>query len=132
MARTIQTYRPVDIDKPGTWPRYREGMCDSCMAGCCTLIVEVSTADMIRLGLTDAWEAEHCLKDLIQRLKKQKIIKRFNTKNHAFVLEQKNGVCLFLDKNRRCRMYDTRPEVCRKHPEVAGPRKGHCPFIPID
>lgn len=122
----------ADIDKPGTWPKYKKGMCDSCMAGCCTLIVEVRANDLIRLGLTDEWEVEHCLKDLVQRLKKQKVIKRYNLKSQTFVLEQKNGSdCLYLDKNRRCRMYANRPDVCRNHPEVAGPRIGHCPYIPI-
>lgn len=124
--------RQADIDRPGTWPRFKKGMCDTCMAGCCTLIVEVRAADLIRLGLTDEWEVEHCLKDLIQRLKKQKIIKRYNLKTETFVLEQKNGRdCIFLDRNRRCTVYQRRPDVCRNHPEVSSSRKGHCPYIPI-
>lgn len=121
----------ANIEKPGTWPRYKKGMCDTCMAGCCTLIVEVTHQDLIRLGITDTWEVENCLKDLIKRLKKEKIIKRYNFKTGKFVFEQKTGGdCIFLDSNRRCSEYENRPDVCRNHPVVAGPRKGYCPYSP--
>lgn len=121
----------TDIEKPGTWVRYKKGLCDTCMAGCCTLVVEITHSDMVRLGLTDEWEIENCLKDLIKRLKKEKIIKRYNAKTEKFVLAQKRGTdCVFLDRNRRCQYYEKRPDVCRNHPEVAGPRKGFCPYMP--
>ncbi|MBU1172352.1 MAG: YkgJ family cysteine cluster protein [Proteobacteria bacterium] len=130
-AVKIEYKGQTDIEKPGTWPRYKKGMCDSCMAGCCTLIVEVKASDLICLGLTDDWEVENCLKELVHRLKKQKIITRFDIKTQMFTLEQKKGSdCLFLDKNRRCRVYDKRPDVCRNHPLIVGPRKGHCPYMP--
>ena len=123
----------MDIEKPGTWPKYKKGMCDNCMAGCCTFIVEVTLDDLIRLGLTDEWEVENCRKDLIKRLKKENCIERYRTKTGKFVIKQKRGGdCFFLDINRRCCEYENRPEVCRHHPEVSGPRKGYCPYIPID
>ncbi len=101
------------------------------MAGCCMLVVEVTHDDMIRLGITDDWEVENCLKDLVKRLKKEKIIKRYNTKTAKFVLTQHRGTdCIFLDQNRRCSDYENRPDVCRNHPVVAGPRKGFCPYSP--
>ena len=31
----------VDVDRPDTWSRYRNGLCDNCMANCCTMPVEV-------------------------------------------------------------------------------------------
>ena len=121
----------ADIEKVGTWIRYKKGLCDTCMAGCCMLVVEISHSDMIRLGLTDEWEIEHCLKDLVKRLKKEKIIKRYHAKKETFVLAQHRGTdCIFLDKNRRCRDYKNRPEVCRNHPEIASPRIGFCPYSP--
>lgn len=121
----------TNIEKPGTWVKYKKGLCEDCSAGCCTLVVEITHNDLIRLELTDSWEIENCLKDLIKRLKKEKIIKRYNTKTEKFVLEQqRDGACFFLDSNRRCREYDNRPDVCRNHPVVAGPRKGFCPYSP--
>ncbi|GAB6094359.1 YkgJ family cysteine cluster protein [Desulfatiferula olefinivorans] len=107
-------------------------MCDTCMAGCCTLIVEVRAPDLIRLGLTDEWEVAHCLNDLVKRLKKQHVIQRYCPKTGVFVLGRKRGSdCIFLDRNRRCTVYERRPAVCRSHPETVGPRIGHCPYMPI-
>jgi hypothetical protein len=51
--------RIVDVDSPGTWTRYRAGLCDSCQANCCTMPLEVRLPDLVRLGLVDAFEAEH-------------------------------------------------------------------------
>lgn len=135
MAKSAATNRAVytTIENPGTWVRYKKGMCDTCTAGCCTLVVEVTHDDLIRLGVTDAWEIDNCLKDLIKRLKKARMIKRYNFKTQKFVFEQRRGGdCIFLDGNRRCREYEKRPEVCRNHPVVAGPRKGFCPYNPMD
>ncbi len=125
----MQSY--TNIEKPGTWVRYKNGLCETCWAGCCTLVVETTHDDMIRLGLTDEWEIENCLKDLVKRLKKEKVIKRYNAKTGKYVMEQHRGSdCIFLDKNRRCRDYKNRPDVCRNHPVEAGPRKGFCPYMP--
>ncbi len=120
-----------DIDKPGTWRLYKKGICATCFGTCCTLIVEVTAKDLIRLGFTDEWEVENCFKDLIRNLKKQGIIKRYNFKNQKFTLMQKNGNdCFFMNRDRLCSVYEKRPEVCRNHPVHAGPRKGYCPYIP--
>ncbi len=121
----------TNIKKPSSWPKYKKGMCDTCMAGCCMLIIEVTHDDLIRLKLTDAWEIENCLKDLIKRLKKLKIIKRYNSKNGKFIFgKKKSSDCIFLDNNRRCMEYKNRPEVCRNHPVIVSPKKGFCPYIP--
>lgn len=133
MAKVVMTNSVVytNIENPGTWIRYKKEMCDTCMAGCCMLVVEATHDDLIRLGLTDSWEIDNCLKDLVKRLKKSGIIKRYNSKAGRFVFEQKRGGdCLFLDRNRRCREYENRPEVCRNHPVITGPRKGFCPYLP--
>lgn len=122
----------TNIEKPGTWIRYKKGLCDNCSAGCCTLVVEVTSEDLIRLELTDTWEVENCLKDLIKKLKKSKIIKRYNSKTGKFVFtQQRDGACVFLDANRKCQKYVNRPDVCRNHPVIAGPRKGFCPYSPL-
>ncbi len=121
----------TNMERPGTWRKYKKGMCDTCMAACCTMIVEVSINDLIRIGVTEVWEVENCFKDLVRRLKKEGVIKRYNIKTEKFVLaQQKRGECLYLDNNRRCCHYDYRPDVCRNHPEIAGPSVGYCPYFP--
>ncbi len=48
----------VDVDRPATWTKYRNGLCDDCAANCCTMPVEVKLPDLVRLGLVDDFEAE--------------------------------------------------------------------------
>lgn len=55
------------------------------------------------------------------------MVKNFRVKTGLFTLAQRpNGDCLYLDSERRCTIYDKRPSVCRRFPEI-GPRPGHCP-----
>lgn len=118
----------VDLENPNTWRHYRKGMCRGCQAGCCTLVVEVTADDLIRLQFTDRWEIDNTLKSLIKRLKKDDIIQKYNPKTERFTLSQlSNGDCLFLDSQRRCRVYSRRPDVCRQHPVERSPRIGYCP-----
>ena len=51
--------RIVDVDRLDTWSKYKPGLCDSCAANCCTMPLEVQLSDLVRLGLVDAFEAEH-------------------------------------------------------------------------
>ena len=120
----------VDVDRPQTWTRYRKGLCDSCAANCCTMPVEVRLADLVRLGVVDPFEAEHEEpKQIARRLAKAGVVEHFNFKNEVFTLARRaNGDCRFLDAvNRRCTVYEKRPQTCRLHPQV-GPRPGHCPY----
>ena len=55
----MATLRYVDVDRLETWTRYRGGLCDSCVANCCTMPVEVRLSDLVRLELVDPFEAEH-------------------------------------------------------------------------
>jgi Fe-S-cluster containining protein len=91
------------------------------------LPVEASAADLIRLGLITEEEAAISLKEVARKLTKQKIIQSFSPKSQLFVLEQVSGRdCIYLGKDRRCTVYEKRPEVCRKFPKI-GPRPGFCP-----
>lgn len=102
-------------------------MCEGCWGGCCTLPVEASVNDLIRLGLTCEEEAAVSLKKLAQRLMKEGVIQAFQQKSQLFVLEQRSGRdCIYLGKDRLCTVYDKRPEVCRQFPKI-GPRPGWCP-----
>ena len=118
---------PCHIDRPSTWRPYRSGLCQGCEAGCCQLPVEADAADLVRLGLLHGDEAAGSLKKAARRLIKERVVRSFRAATGLFTLEQKaNRDCVFLDENRRCRVYDKRPEVCRRFPTI-GPRPGFCP-----
>jgi len=120
----------VDVDRLDTWTRYRSGLCDSCVANCCTMPVEVRIVDLVRLQLVDPFEAEHdAPKQTAKRLERAGLIEHFNFKRSIFTLARRaSGDCLFLDPStRRCTVYERRPETCRRHPQV-GPRPGYCPY----
>jgi Fe-S-cluster containining protein len=120
----------VDVDRVETWTRYRNGLCDSCVANCCTMPVEIKLPDLVRMQLVDPFEAEHeDPKQIAKRLIKAGVVLRFNNKFGLFTLARRaNGDCTFLDaKTRRCTVYELRPNTCRKHPQV-GPRPNYCPY----
>lgn len=119
-------------DRPSTWIKYKKGMCTGCYGGCCTMPVEVHGSDLIRLGLISQDElAEESLKKISKRLIKKGIIKSFRQGTDLFMLTQKaNDDCVFLSSQTRlCTVYDKRPDVCRKFPDV-GPRPQFCPKTP--
>lgn len=122
----MPTLRP-DAQRPSTWVSYKRGLCEGCWAGCCTLPVETSAADLIRLGLTTEEEAALSLKKLAKRLQREGVIQAFSARSQIFVLEQRHGRdCIFLGRDRLCTVYEKRPEVCRQFPKI-GPRPGFCP-----
>jgi Fe-S-cluster containining protein len=122
----------VHIDRPDTWKLFRSvQQCQECFAGCCTLPVEVSASDLLRLELTTEDELGRSAKRVYSRLKREGFIRSYFASKGIFILEQKgNRDCVFLDSNsRRCTVYERRPEVCRQFPKI-GPRPGFCPERP--
>jgi Fe-S-cluster containining protein len=118
----------MDPQRPTEWVKYKKGLCETCWAGCCTLPVEVSVVDLIRLGLVTEDEASISLKKVAKRLMKEGLIQAFQGKSQLFVLEQISGRdCIFLGKDRRCTVYEKRPEVCRSFPKI-GPKPTFCPY----
>lgn len=116
-----------DVDRPSTWKFYRKEMCQGCWGGCCTMPVEVRLSDLIRLGLTDEDEAAGSIRKLAKRLIKEGSVASYRQGTDLFMLAQKaNRDCLFLDENRLCKVYEKRPDVCRRFPAI-GPRPGYCP-----
>lgn len=90
--------------------------------------VEVSVNDLIRLEVMTEDEAVTNLSKSARRLKSAGILKSYRGRNLVFILEQRpNGDCIFLDKERRCTVYEKRPEICRQFPKI-GPKPGHCPY----
>lgn len=121
----------VDVDRCDSWTRYRAGLCDSCQANCCTMPLEVTLADMVRLGLVDAFEAEHEeIRRIAKRLEKAALIDHFSHKHGLFTIARRaSGDCTFLDATtRRCTVYALRPDTCRQHPQQKSPKPGHCPY----
>lgn len=130
--KSKKTVRLVDIDEPNTWVKYRKGLCRDCTAGCCSLPVEAKLSDLVRMELVDPFEAEvEAPKKIAKRLMKAGVIRHFNFKAKKYTLAQRaNNDCLYLDQaTRRCTIYEKRPDVCRKHPQV-GPRAGFCAYRP--
>lgn len=118
----------ADPQIPSSWRQYVKGLCDGCWAGCCTLPVEATGSDLVRLGLATAEEVDWSLEDVAEKLLKKRIIQTYEWKEQLFVLAQVSGRdCIFLHpKTRTCTVYDKRPDVCRKFPKI-GPRPGFCP-----
>lgn len=122
-----------DPQKPSTWTAYKNGLCEGCWSGCCTLPLEVSAYDLIRLGVTTEDEAAVSLKKVAKRLQKEGIIQSYRASSGLFIIEQRHGRdCIFLgEKDRLCTVYEKRPEVCRSFPKI-GPRPGFCPATKKD
>ncbi|MFM7331021.1 MAG: YkgJ family cysteine cluster protein [Brachymonas sp.] len=130
MTRTVPI-RSVDVDRPETWTRYRAGLCDSCNANCCTMPLEVTLAELVRLGWVDAFEADNeSTSRIAKRLHKAKQIDHFNHKQSLFTLARRaSGDCINLDADsRRCTVYERRPDICRLHPQTRSPRMGYCAY----
>jgi uncharacterized protein len=116
-----------DVDRPSEWLRFKPSMCNGCWAGCCTMPVEITIADLVRMGLAHEDDLRSSLKKLAKQLMNEGIIKSFRAATGLFMLEQKNNRdCIYLGADRLCTIYEKRPETCRKFPSM-GPRPGFCP-----
>ena len=130
MARKIPI-SAVDVDRPETWTHYRAGLCETCNANCCTMPLEVSLPELVRLGWVDAFEAEHePASRIAKRLLKDRLIDHFNHKQSLFTLARRaSGDCMNLDaQTRRCTVYERRPDICRLHPQTRSPKLGYCAY----
>jgi len=119
----------VDINDTNTWPRYKPGMCDDCIANCCRMPVEATLDDLIRMEIITPFEASEKMRRLARKLKKEGIIDSYNPSRILFTLARRpNADCIFLDpQSRRCTIYNKRPAICRNHPQI-GPRPNHCAY----
>jgi Fe-S-cluster containining protein len=112
-----------------TWVPHKPSLCRGCYAACCRLPVEVSAADLVRLGVVTPDEVVGSLKKVARRLGAAGVIKQFRAATGIFTLAQTlAGDCINHDpKTRMCRVYERRPTVCRDFPTRLGPRPGFCP-----
>lgn len=121
----------VDKDSPSTWIKYKSELCSSCYATCCTMPVEITASDIVRLGLASQDEIEFP-KKVASRLLKKGIINQYREKTGLFTLTQKsNSDCYFLGSDRRCTVYEKRPGVCRKFPTEMSRKVNYCPYINV-
>jgi len=122
---------PANVDDVKSWAKYRAKMCNHCKGTCCSLPVEVKADDLVRIGVMDAFELEENMKRVFKRLNKEGQVEHYHAKSETFTLARMaNGDCIYLDQvQRRCIIYDRRPDTCRNHPQI-GPRSGYCAFIP--
>jgi len=119
--------RLARVDRLDLWRRYRNGDCEGCWSGCCTFPVEMSVHDLIRLGHATEDEAATSLSRLGKRLIQAGVLQSYRAATQVFVLAQKpSRDCIYLGSDRRCTVYDRRPEVCRQFPKI-GPKPGSCP-----
>ncbi len=114
-------------DRLSLWSKFKPSLCKDCWAGCCTLPVEATASDLVRLGLISQDEVPGGLKKAAKRLISTGQVKQYRANIGVFTLGQTpSGDCLYLGKDRRCTVYELRPNVCRKFPEI-GPKPGFCP-----
>jgi len=131
-SNRILSSPPRDPDRPSTWAPYRDGLCEGCQAGCCSLPVEVSVADLVQLGILGPGDAREDSKHLERALLARGVIQAGLASPGSFILRQTDaGVCRYLGADRRCTVYERRPEVCRSFPSI-GPRAGFCPANPLE
>ncbi len=121
----------TDKDKPWTWVRYREGLCNGCYGSCCTMPVEIKASDLVRLELASEDEVSASPKKVAKRLIKEGIISSYRETTGNFMLTQRsNDDCYYLHpQTRLCTVYEKRPGVCREFPSI-GPKPGFCPVRP--
>ena len=121
----------MDVDRPSTWKKYTsDDLCNSCVANCCTMPVEVTISDLVRLNLVAPDDLQNrTFRKIAKQLIKEKWITSYREATGLFMLTQKaNRDCLFLDLHtRKCSQYQNRPDVCRQFPQI-GPRPTFCPY----
>ena len=89
--------------------------------------VEVRGEDLVRLELATIDELEASPKKVAQRLQRAGIVRSYRAATGLFMIERRHGRdCYFLGADRRCTVYERRPDVCRQFPNI-GLRPGHCP-----
>lgn len=117
------------LDSLSRWTRFRPSLCDGCWSACCRLPLEATAADLVRLGVLSEDEIEDSLKKAARRLMAEGIVRQFRVTTGIFQMAQTPaGDCIYLSKERLCTVYEKRPEVCRRFPQV-GPRPGFCPAM---
>jgi Fe-S-cluster containining protein len=132
----------ADLDRPSTWSVYRDGDCVGCRALCCSLPVVVTPNDLVRLGVLPQERVMDSPRRIAKDLGAAGIVAGVTPWERTFLLGKKGAgtgkpraatgepaPCIYLGDDRRCGVYEKRPDACREFPAV-GPRPGACPKRP--
>lgn len=94
--------------------KYQEGMCGSCEALCCT----------DEVGRIDVWEND-------RKNVSDSLINFVGLSIDGLEYEMKktkDGKCICLDENKRCKIYSDRPGTCKGFPVLGAAKIGFCPY----
>lgn len=95
-----------------------ENPCLKCIGSCCSLIVEISKSDylkIVELGHKKEMTKQSSIfmEENPEYKNRQLFLDSMYDENFAIINKGENGFCVFLDKETRlCRIYDQRPETC--------------------
>lgn len=91
--------------------------------------VEVMASDLVRMGILDEFYLDSSLKEQTKEALKHPGVTRYTPSNEKYTLTQKQDTsCYFLDANKRCSVYENRPDTCRNHPKI-GTRPNYCAYM---
>lgn len=125
MKKNIQEY----LNNLSLWTKYKKNLCESCEGLCCYMPVEVEIIDLVRMNILSKFHLELSEKEQIKDALKNPAILRYTPSTKKFTLKQKPDTsCFFLDINKKCTIYEMRPDTCRNHPKI-GPRPGFCAYM---
>lgn len=117
------------LDNLNRWTLYKKDLCKTCEGLCCYMPVEVEISDLIRMGILTEFHLELGLKEQNKDALRHPSIIRYTPSTMKYTLTQKpNGTCFYLDENKRCTIYELRPNTCRNHPKV-GPKPNYCAYL---
>lgn len=133
MSKKITLVEKIELLKNlERWSLYKKEMCATCEGLCCSMPVEVSILDLVRMGALLEFFLESPEKKQIKEALKHPGILRYTPSSRKYTLAQKpDQTCYFLDSNKRCTIYENRPDTCRQHPQI-GPRPGFCAYFKKD
>jgi Fe-S-cluster containining protein len=123
--------RQGDVDRISTWTKHEPWLCETCRANCCSMPIEATLPDLVRMEIVTRAEAEGPIEKTGERLKRDGVIEHLYVRERIFILARTaGGVCRHFDpEGRTCRIYSLRPDTCREFPEI-GPRPNFCPYEP--
>lgn len=126
-AKTLE----VDKENPDSWKKYTKNSCNTCVATCCSMPIEIRWEDLVRLNFVEEDDIFKPLKSIVAKLKKEKVITAYREESGLFAFKQTaEGKCRYLVGN-KCGVYEKRPLVCRAFPTTMGWRHGFCPQKPL-
>lgn len=70
------------------WTRYKKGLCQDCEGSCCYMPVEITSDDLIRLGILSEFDRELSLNEQNKKALKHQAIKRYTPSSQKYTLSR--------------------------------------------